>query len=168
VPSVLCPCGKTSRFSDAQRGRTAKCPQCSQNLVLKEADNTDEVALALLHDEEAQPQSKPYVRDAGPPPKTPAFESRPLPVQQPTVHKPQPLPKPVKKKKRSSDEDEGGGFNLPRVSLSPAVLSGLGLILLGGIWLGVGLAANRVYPYSVVIMLIGLFRAISALFGNED
>jgi len=76
-----------------------------------------------------------------------------------------PPPRKRKMRRREHGEEWSGG---PRISFSPAVASGFGMALGGGAWLAVGLANNRIYIYSIVLVVLGLAQIVRGFLGMAE
>jgi hypothetical protein len=56
----------------------------------------------------------------------------------------------------------------PRIVLSAGVWGGLGAMLLGGIWFGIGWAKDVIYLYPIVIFFLGFVAVVKGLLGYDE
>ena len=62
-------------------------------------------------------------------------------------------------------KDYSGAFGMEKKALDGGLLVGIGVTLLGCLWLFGGLAADRFFPYSIVVILIGVVGTIKGFIG---
>jgi predicted Zn finger-like uncharacterized protein len=62
-------------------------------------------------------------------------------------------------------KDYSGAFGMEKKALDGGLLVGIGVTILGCLWLFGGLAADRFFPYSIVVILIGVVGTIKGFIG---
>ena len=62
-------------------------------------------------------------------------------------------------------KDYSGAFGMEKKALDGGLLIGVGVTLLGILWLVGGLAAGYFFPYSIVVILIGIVGCIKGFIG---
>ena len=65
-------------------------------------------------------------------------------------------------------KSSGGALSTEKGMLNSGVLGGLGLMVAGAAWFFLGLAADRIYPYPVVMFFIGIGAIAKGLFARGD
>jgi hypothetical protein len=166
-----CACGKPFSVADEYAGKRTKCPACGGPLTVPtpavpESSPEDEAFRLLAEDgdkEPAEEPSTPVRRDpepaaAAPPP------TRPSP--QPPAPSPQPKPRRLHKTRPADGDDSRS--ERPRIYISPAVMGGIGSMLLGAVLFFVGMANNRIYIFAPVIFFLGLITVIRGFLGHEE
>lgn len=168
MPIVFdCACGRHFSVGDAFAGKRTKCPSCSAPLTVPVPETTppepshaeDEAYRALLESPDPEPVAAP-ARAAGPvsapdgpvrPQKTaPKIEAR-VPVTDYNAY-PEYAPEPRR----------------PAIHISPAVLGGVGSMILAAVWFGLGWAAGRIYFYPPILFLFGLVAVVRGVLGYSE
>jgi len=62
-------------------------------------------------------------------------------------------------------KDYSGAFGLEKRALDGGILVGIGVTLLGCLWLFGGLAAGYFFPYSIVVIIIGIVSFMKGFIG---
>jgi len=150
--SLQCACGRSLRLKDHLAGKRVKCPDCNSVLEVPQPDVVED---AVVDD------SIPEVEEA-PPPRSqsyrPNYEARrPAP----------PAPPKTKRRRRSRPrlypDRRGGG-----ISISPAVITGLLMMVVAVVWLIAGLLAGLFFYGSPILFVLGLICFVKGLMGYEE
>ncbi len=155
-------------------GRKVRCPSCNAVLVIpqpKPAGDVEDEALQLLLDDSGPKQSKESysIRAEPPTPAKPVEEG--IRRAEPAARAAKP-PAPVKKAKprgpktwsRETESEGGGGFS---IAVHPSISSGLLMVVGGALWFCVGMANGRLYPYSAVLVVLGIGAIIRGFTGKD-
>ena len=153
---VTCDCGRSMRVKDDVAGRKIRCPCCSAVLTVPkpEPDAEEEALNVLLQESPDEPKtSRPRERDE-PPPRTDSYQPPPRPAP-PTFSKPIASTPPAKPKLVSrSNKEPRGLFN--NVEWKPYIaVPGLVTMLIAVVWLVLGLMADRIFFYPIILFFIG-------------
>src|SRR5262245_29124279 len=126
--AVSCPCGRSYRVSDEHGGKHIRCRDCSKVI---------EVPLPEAQLDESPPAEAPAmaVQSEKPRFKLPPPDEAPLP----------PPPPPKRRRRRRRDD---GGFS---ISISPAIFTGLGMMLAAVVWFALGLFFGLAFCYPPVL-----------------
>jgi hypothetical protein len=194
--AVSCTCGKSFRAKDELAGKRVRCPSCTSVLTISSPApaptpvakrSAEDEALAVLMSDPPPREEKPIRRTSAapalPPPTvnaspqaygfaqipetnahsvTPPFmggETRPA-----TKPKKSTMPRPAPSR-ASSEKGFFADFNMG------GVIAGLLTMLGGGIWLGLGLLADRIFIYAIVIIVLGFIGMVKSALGfssNDD
>ena len=60
-----------------------------------------------------------------------------------------------------------GIYYVANVTIGPGVIGGILLMLGGGVWLVLGLAANRIFIYPLGMLVVGAFTFIGGFFRRD-
>lgn len=163
-----CACGRHFSVSDEYAGKRTKCPSCAAALVVpapqtvppEPASDEDTAYRALIESPDPEPAA---VRSA---PTRAAAEERTAPVPAPKI--------PAREARRAvpsaprSDEYDSGPSAGGGIHISPAVLSGLGMMALAAVWFGLGWSAGRIYFYPPILFVFGLVAVVRGLLGHSE
>jgi len=159
-----CDCGKQFRVAEEHAGKRSKCPACGITLSVPAAPepHADEAAYRALSD---GPEPEPVSRDWREPGLTPPAT---IPAPRPTPAPNDPAPRaPKKKTKKAASGDPFAPRDRQWTIDWGRVIGGLLGTLLGcGVLVG-GLAMNRFFIWSPIIILGGLFGVINGLLHKE-
>ncbi len=161
-----CPCGRAFRVKDEYAGKKTKCPACAAVLTVPvpPPPTVDEDEAFRLLNEAPLPERT--ARPAWSPPAeayadVSARVSSPAP---PPAEEPAAPPRPKKKRKRPQRWQS----DVPRISLSPAVLGGLAALVGGGVFIYLAVEAGRVPIRAVVLAGFGLLAVARGVLGAEE
>lgn len=160
-----CDCGKQFRVSEDYAGKRTKCPACGIALTVPAAPEPEAVTeedaafLALSEGPDPAPSSRDW--------REPNL-SAPVPSPRTAnVPKAPPPPPPKKKpKKRAVVDLYASRERQWNVDWGRVAGGGLGVLLGGGLLIG-GLAAGRLFLWSPIIIMGGLFAIIGGLLHKE-
>lgn len=149
---VDCACGERLAVAAALAGLTVRCKACGASVPVPRADGTLP----------PRPAPRPAAVPPPPPPPTAPPKPKTLPPA-PTgtdlkrssgVHDPQAVAA------APDEQSQEGWFN-------GGVIGGLGLVLLSVVWLGVGLALDRLFFYPIILFFIGVGTIIKGGITNR-
>jgi len=142
--AVSCPCGRSYRVSDEHGGKRIRCKDCSKLI---------EVPLPEAELDESPPAeaSAMAVQSEKPRFRLPLPDEAPLP------------PPPTKRRRRRRRDD--GGFS---ISISPAIFTGLGMMLAAVVWFVLGLFFGWIFFYPPILFVLGCIVFVKSLMGYED
>jgi hypothetical protein len=147
---------------DALAGRKVRCPDCQAVLTVATAaaDADDEAATALLAGPPDPPRPKRLPReDAEDAPRHAVTAARPLP--KPTAPaRDEPKPRPRKKDRRKER-----GYS--RVTIHPAIITGVLMMIGAVVWFGVGLAGGIIFFYPPILFVFGVGSVIKGFTGRD-
>ena len=175
-----CPtCDSPYTVDDKFAGKVTACKGCRGRLVVPEAAPAtpdEDAAFALLSADDGKGEVNPRLDrrswEAPPPPPAAARPPAADPGDASQAVAAAAAARYAKeaarerRKARSDDADDGGGRR--GLSISPTAMGGLGMMALAVVWFGLGFAAGRIYPYTAVLFVLGLFSFVKGLMGHED
>lgn len=157
---LTCTCAATFRIKDELAGKRVKCPNCATVLTVPVPHdlNDDDLAYQMLTSAPANP--------------APVHANEtPLPTNPPEIDDDNDRPqrkKEPKKPKKKARKSSGGDWDMPRISISPGIIGGFGMIIGGAIWIVVGLQANRLFIYPIVLIVLGIAQIFRSLLGGAE
>ena len=159
-----CDCGKKFQVAEEHAGKRSKCPACGIGLLVPATPEspTDEVAYRALSD---GPESEPNDQDWREPDHTP--QATVATRRQTPAPKAQTPQAPKKKSKKVAFSDPYAPRERQWTIDGRRVIGGIFGVLLGcGLLFG-GLAVNRFFIWSPVIIIGGIFGIINGLLHKE-
>jgi 1,4-dihydroxy-2-naphthoate octaprenyltransferase len=75
-------------------------------------------------------------------------------------------PKPVRPKRSRDDDDERGGYS--RVYVSPAVITGVLMMVGAAVWFFGALALGVIFIYPPILFVLGLVAVVKGFLGHEE
>ncbi|HZZ70793.1 MAG TPA: hypothetical protein VFE24_00970 [Pirellulales bacterium] len=181
-----CNCGVKLRVKETLAGKRVRCPKCQSPVLIPQLPMADEIADWLLADDsKAADHNADDHHDARSAASTPqevsgaartAADSKPGLATTSLASNASAFAAPVTRRplRYSAPEpppQERRGFHLPRISFSEGwfgstnsgMAGGILMMLIGGAWLGIGLAAGRIFPYAAVIIGIGVLSVLKGV-----
>jgi hypothetical protein len=183
-----CECGKPLRVADELAGRKVRCPDCGalptvpgtapppggrpRAVTCPECDGAVPVPIDFTARRLRCPGCQALVEIPGPSAREEGYdiEGGPDPELLEPEHPPRPLPRPPTYRKRGRRRTDGGGgrWQLPRIVLSPGVITG-GLMVLGGLALIVAFREYGAFSVRVAFLIVfGAVILIRSLAGYEE
>jgi len=168
--AIQCGCGRSLRVKDELAGRKARCPNCNSVLAIPQPaaeKNSEEDAFTYLLAEspENPAPTRPQSREQA----IRADEDRDLPAPAPSrsrsshsEKKPGPQAKPRRASREYDEEPSRRG-----VSVNPAIITGLLMMVGAAIWFFVGLAGGYIFFYPPVLFVLGIVSIVRGFTGQE-
>lgn len=162
-----CECGKPFNVDAKHAGRKLRCPDCGETLTVPGAR-----ARSVESSGEGPSASRPA--------KKRPQKRRPAPVQEEEdyeeyeEYEDDDHAEP-RRSSRSGGRSSGKGKSKSRgkssggaqKSTMSLILSGIGMTIGGVVWLLLGLNANLFYPYSVIVIIVGVVTFFVTVHGSE-
>src|SRR5262245_8316928 len=176
MPITLpCNCGRTLKLRDELAGKRIKCPSCEAILKVPEAEvETDfeviepgievESDLEVVERKPARDAAE-YVTSRRPPP--PRSENQPRRDEDRPRKRPEwpPLSSPLYREYQREERRR----RAPIVTISPAVISGVLMMIGAVVWFVLGLFLGWVFFYPPILFILGLVAVVRGLMGaGED
>jgi hypothetical protein len=163
--SVTCTCGKALRVKDEIAGKKIRCPVCKQVLEVPVPEMDVE-----MEDDAADTQ----IREQ-PAPKVPA-RSKPRDDYDEEEDDEPPRRKKKRSKKKhelqklrwSDVEERPRREHRPWIVISPAIVTGVLMMIGAVVWFAAGLAFGRIFFYPPVLFIFGIAAVVRGLMGHED
>ena len=181
---VSCPkCGKQLMVPTTAAGKQGRCPACTHVFLLPallempESDELPQLAplasdpfgqnvptsgyqLQATAPQAYPPAAYPY----GSPPAQQPFSQQPLAQQPMNPHLANAY---AEAAQRKSSDKYNHGFGLEQRGWDAGMMGGLAMMLIGGVWLVVGLYFGWIFYYAPILIIIGLVGFVRGLFtGN--
>ena len=164
-----CTCGRHFSVGDAFAGKRTKCPSCGTPLTVPVPEAAppepgfaeDEAYRALLGSPDPEPS------------KVPAWTAAPVRESAEPERSQKTAPKikarePVRSPNYDSYPEYAPEPRRPAIHISPAVLGGVGSMILAVVWFGLGWAAGRIYFYPPILFLFGLVAVVRGVLGYSE
>lgn len=172
--SLDCARGKSFRLKrELPAGRTLPCPGCGRILTIPKPPPEDALEDAAFEALTAglPPEPEPY--DAAPPPLPALPSTSPVPIER---QQPQSRPRPAAWNVSSPPGAPAQARRQPRVvfeqgwfgSVNSGVLGGLLMMVIAVVWFVLGLAADTIFFYPPILLVIGLVSTPKGLGGGGD
>ncbi len=193
--AASCTCGKSFRAKDELAGKKVRCPSCSAVIEIPKpapppaatvpasARSAEDEALAVLNSEAPvrEPRSRRMIADptlpsfinngpaepygVAPPPPTTARNSPPpfAGGESTPASKPK---RPVQKRPGPYSTSDSRGFFAD--ANWGGALAGVLMMVGGAAWLGLGLLADRIFFYPVILIILGFMGAVKCVLGFES
>lgn len=142
-----CTCGERFAVAAALAGLFVRCRACGASVPVPRADGTLP----------ARPVAPPPPPPPAPPAPAPARTRAPSATDLKLTSGPA---DPQEASRATDTQDETGWF-------SGGVIGGLSLIVLSVVWLGIGLALDRLFIYPIILFFVGVGTLIKGAIDNK-
>jgi hypothetical protein len=179
MPITLpCNCGRTLKLRDELAGKRIKCPSCAAILKVPEAEVETDFEVI-----ESEPETDLEVIECEPARRADVsseqitarrHEDRPRREEDwPRRDEERPRKKRRKTMRLSDDlyrefERERRRRRAPLVSISPAVISGVVMMVVAVVWFVLGLFVGWLFYYPPILFIFGLVAVVRGLMGAEE
>jgi hypothetical protein len=165
---VTCECGKAYKVKEELAGKKVRCAVCKGQIAIPRVEAEDDAeadALRMLLTEEPVKPRKPDLpmidSIQSEPPRPQPKRASSLPDPPPEIRRPKPA-----RPKRARDDGERGGYS--RIYVSPAVITGVLMMVGATVWFFGALAFGVIFIYPPIMFVLGLIAVVKGFLGHEE